>query len=193
MVRLELFQQTSLRPSHILRLQLTQADGEHTNDGTQSHSDHRAGGQIGGVSRLMVDMLLEQGHPMRAFVRRKDERAQSMSEAGADVFVGDLLKPADTAAALKGVKRIFFSMTPQPYYADALTLMAAVAQAQGDIETFVHLSNYEQSYMTLEKMTAQEENGVLGSADWSRTGHRSSGRTGSASGFWTGHRGGGAR
>jgi uncharacterized protein YbjT (DUF2867 family) len=116
-----------------------------------------AGGQIGGVSRLMVDMLLEQGHPVRAFVRRDDERAQSMREAGADVFVGDLFKPADVAAALKGVKRIYFSMTPQPNYADALTLMAAAARAQGNIEAFVHLSNYEQSYMTLEKMTAPEE------------------------------------
>ncbi|MDR6687846.1 uncharacterized protein YbjT (DUF2867 family) [Arthrobacter sp. 1088] len=109
------------------------------------------------MSRLMVDMLLEQGHPVRAFVRRDDERAQSLREAGADVFVGDLLKPADVAAALKGVKRIYFSMTPQPNYADALTLMAAAARAQGDIEAFVHLSNYEQSYMTLEKMTAPEE------------------------------------
>ena len=116
-----------------------------------------AGGQVGGVSRLMVEMLLEQGHPVRAFVRRDDERAQSLREAGAEVFVGDLLKLADVAAALKGVKRVYFSMTPQPYYADALTLMAAAARAQGDIEAFVHLSNYEQSYMTLEKMTTPDE------------------------------------
>ena len=47
-------------------------------------------------------------------------------------------------------------MTPQ-YYADALTLMVAAARAQGDIEAFVHMSNYEQSYMTLEKMTTPEE------------------------------------
>ncbi|MEU6782024.1 NAD(P)H-binding protein [Nonomuraea angiospora] len=116
-----------------------------------------AGGQVGGVSRVMVDMLLEQGHPVRAFVRRDDERAQSLREAGAEVFVGDLLKLADVAAALKGVRRIYFSMTPQPYYADALTLMVAAARAQGDIEAFVHMSNYEQSYMTLEKMTTPEE------------------------------------
>ncbi|MFI9408602.1 NmrA family NAD(P)-binding protein [Nocardia gamkensis] len=116
-----------------------------------------AGGQIGGVGRVMVDMLLEQGYPVRAFVRRDDERAQSLREAGAEVFVGDLLKLADVAAALKGVKRIYFSMTPQPYYADALTLMAAAARAQGDIEVFVNMSDYEQSYMTLEKMTTPDE------------------------------------
>ncbi|MDX3458919.1 NAD(P)H-binding protein [Streptomyces sp. ME02-8801-2C] len=116
-----------------------------------------AGGHVGGVSRVMIDMLLEQGHPVRAFVRRDDERAQSLREAGAEVFVGDLFKLADVAAALKGVKRVYFSMTPQPYYVDALTLMATAARAQGDIEAFVHLSNYEQSYMTFEKMTAPEE------------------------------------
>jgi uncharacterized protein YbjT (DUF2867 family) len=116
-----------------------------------------AGGQVGGVSRVMVDMLLEQGHPVRAFVRRDDERAQSLREAGAEVFVGDLLKLADVAAALKGVRRIYFSMSPQPYYTDALTLMAAAARAQGDIEAFVNMSNYEQSYMTLEKMTTPDE------------------------------------
>jgi hypothetical protein len=105
----------------------------------------------------MVDMLLEQGHPVRAFVRRDDERAQSLREAGAEVFVGDLLKFADVAAALKGVRRIYFSMSLSPYYSDALTLMAAAARAQGDIEAFVNMSNYEQSYMTLEKMTAPDE------------------------------------
>ncbi|MFJ8657174.1 NAD(P)H-binding protein [Streptomyces rochei] len=116
-----------------------------------------AGGQIGGVSRLMVDMLLEQGHSVRAFVRRDDERAQSLRESGAEVFVGDLLKFADVAAALRGVRRIYFSMSLSPYYADALTLMAAAARAQGDIEAFVHMSDYEQSYMTLEKMTTPDE------------------------------------
>src|SRR5205823_8883938 len=69
-----------------------------------------AGGQVGGVSRVMVDMLLEQGHPARAFVRRDDERAQSLREAEAEVFLGDLLNIADVTAALKGVRRIYFSM-----------------------------------------------------------------------------------
>lgn len=41
-----------------------------------------AAGEIGGVSRMMVDMLLGQGHPVRAFVRQDDERAQSLRQAG---------------------------------------------------------------------------------------------------------------
>jgi NAD(P)H dehydrogenase (quinone) len=104
-------------------------------------------------------------------VRRDDERAQSLRAAGAEVFVGDLLKLADVAAALKGVRRIYFSMSLSPYYADALTLMAAAARAQGDIEVFVNMSDYEQSYMTLEKMTTpdDERRSWLGGlvTDWS--------------------------
>ncbi|MET9969285.1 NAD(P)H-binding protein [Streptomyces sp. NPDC006356] len=116
-----------------------------------------AAGEIGGVSRTMVDMLLEQGHPVRAFVRQDDERAQSLRQAGAEVFVGDLLTIADVTAALKGVRRIYFSMGLSPYYTDAVSLMAAAARAKGDIEVFVNISEYEQSFMTFDDMTAPEE------------------------------------
>ncbi|MFE4058966.1 NmrA family NAD(P)-binding protein [Streptomyces sp. NPDC059096] len=116
-----------------------------------------AAGEIGGVSRTMVDMLLAQGHPVRAFVRKDDERADALRRAGAEIFVGDLLNIADVAAALKGCRRIYFSMSLSPYYTDAVSLMAAAARAQGDIEVFVNISEYEQSFMTFEKMTAPEE------------------------------------
>jgi NAD(P)-dependent dehydrogenase (short-subunit alcohol dehydrogenase family) len=138
-----------------------------------------AAGEMGGVSRTMVDMLLEQGHPVRAFVRQDDERAQSLRQAGADVFVGDLLTIADVTAALKGVRRIYFSMSLSPYYTDAVSLMAAAARAQGDIEVFVNISEYEQSFMTFDRMTAPEaeRRAWLGGlvADWLRgqqPGHR---------------------
>lgn len=130
-----------------------------------------AAGEIGGVSRVMVDMLLGQGHPVRAFVRQDDERAHSLRQAGAEVFVGDLLNIADVTAALKGCRRVYFSMSLSPYYTDAVTLMAAAARAQGDIEAFVNISEYEQSFMTFEKMTApaEERRSWLGGlvTDWS--------------------------
>ena len=116
-----------------------------------------AAGEIGAVSRTMIAMLLEQGHPVRAFVRRDDERAHSLRQAGAEVFVGDLLNIADVAAALKGCRRVYFSMSLSPYYTDAVIVMAAAARAQGGIEVFVNISEYEQSYMTFEKMTAPRE------------------------------------
>ncbi|WP_427132250.1 NAD(P)H-binding protein [Pseudarthrobacter sp. S9] len=130
-----------------------------------------AAGEIGGVSRTMVNMLIEQGHPVRAFVRQDDERAHSLRQAGAEVFVGDLLNIADVTAALKGCRRIYFSMSLSPYYTDAVSLMAAAARAQGDIEVFVNISEYEQWFMPFEKMTApvEERREWLGGlvTDWS--------------------------
>ncbi|EKT76824.1 MULTISPECIES: NAD(P)H-binding protein [Rhodococcus] len=130
-----------------------------------------AAGEVGGVSRTMVEMMLEQGYPVRAFVRRDDERAHSLRQAGADIFVGDLLNVADVTAALKGCRRIYFSMSLSPYYTDAVTLMAAAARAQGDIEVFVNISEFEQGFMTFEKMTvpSEERRSWLGGlvTDWS--------------------------
>ncbi|MFI7130323.1 NAD(P)H-binding protein [Nonomuraea sp. NPDC050153] len=116
-----------------------------------------AGGEVGSVSRVMVQMLLAQGRRVRAFVRRDDERAHALRRAGAEVIVGDLLNVAQVTAALKGCRRVYFSMSLSPYYTDALTLMAAAARAQGGMEVFVNISEYEQSYMTFEKMSAPDE------------------------------------
>jgi NAD(P)H dehydrogenase (quinone) len=116
-----------------------------------------AGGEVGSVSRTVVRMLLEQQYPVRAFVRRDDERAEALRRAGAQVFVGDLLNVADVAAALNGCRRVCFSMSLNSYYSDATILMAAAARAQGDIEVFVNISEFEQTFMTFDRMTAARE------------------------------------
>ena len=116
-----------------------------------------AGGEVGSVSRTMINMLLENQYPVRAFVRREDERAEALRRAGAQVFVGDLLNVADVAAALKGCRRVYFSMSLNTYYTDATILLAAAARAQGDIEIFVNISEFEQTFMTFNRMTAARE------------------------------------
>lgn len=130
-----------------------------------------AGGEVGSISRTMIKMLLSQQYPVRAFVRRNDERAEALRQAGAEVFVGDLLNVADVAAALKGCRRIYFSMSLNPYYSDATILMAAAARAQGGIEVFVNISEFEQTFMTFDQMTAGRETRIawLGGsvAEWS--------------------------
>lgn len=116
-----------------------------------------AGGDVGSISKTIINMLLEAKKPVRAFVRKDDERAQALRQLGVEVFVGDLLNVADVAAALKGCRRVYFSMSLNPYYADATILMAAAARAQGDLEVFVNISEFEQSYMNFAKMTAPRE------------------------------------
>ncbi|WP_395514697.1 NAD(P)H-binding protein, partial [Pseudomonas syringae group genomosp. 7] len=71
------------------------------------------------VSSGIAHRLVEQGYPVRAYVRSDDARAEAHREAGAEVFVGDLLNIADLPSALKGCKRIFFTMSLCPYYKDA--------------------------------------------------------------------------
>jgi NAD(P)H dehydrogenase (quinone) len=113
-----------------------------------------AGGDVGAVSPLIVEMMISKGYPVRAFVRRDDERADSLRRIGAEVFVGDLLDVADVSAALAGCRRVYFSMSLSPYYSDAVMLMAAAARARGDIEVFVNMSEYEQAVMTFDLMAA---------------------------------------
>lgn len=130
-----------------------------------------AGGHVGSVSKTMIEMLLKDGYRIRGFVRADDERAEALRRIGAEVFVGDLLNPEDIANAMKGCRRVYFSMSLNPYYADATILMAAVAKAQGNIEVLVNISEYEQSRMTYDLMTSprvarlQEFGGLV--ADWS--------------------------
>ncbi|WP_247971890.1 NAD(P)H-binding protein [Bradyrhizobium sp. 195] len=131
-----------------------------------------AGGEVGSVSKTIIHMLLEKQYPVRAFVKRDDERAEALREAGAEVFVGNLLDLADVVAAVKGCQRIYFSMSLNPYYTDASILMAAAAQEQGDTEVFVNISEYEQCYMTFDRMSTSHDvrrawlGGLIG--DWSR-------------------------
>jgi NAD(P)H dehydrogenase (quinone) len=129
-----------------------------------------AGGQTGSVGRTIVRGLLQRGFLVRAFVRRDDERARNLREMGAEVFVGNLLNPRDVTLAVKGVRRIYFSMSLSPSYADATILMAAAAKREGETELLVNMSDYEQCYMTLDAMSAPDAERIatLGvDVDWS--------------------------
>lgn len=76
--------------------------------------------------------------------------------AGAEVFVGDLLNIADVAA-LRGCRRVYFSMSLSSSYVDATLLMAAAARQQGDLEVFVNISESEQTNLSFDRMTAARE------------------------------------
>jgi uncharacterized protein YbjT (DUF2867 family) len=54
-----------------------------------------AAGRVGGVGRTVTELLLKQGKPVRAMVRKEDERAQALRDLGAEVVAGELvLKPS---------------------------------------------------------------------------------------------------
>src|ERR671922_2853269 len=64
-----------------------------------------AAGQLGAVGRTVTRLLLERGLPVRAMVRREDDRAAALRAAGAEVVVGDLLAPADVLRVVRGCRR----------------------------------------------------------------------------------------
>ncbi len=83
-----------------------------------------AAGQVGSVGRTVVGLLLDRGLPVRAMVRRDDERAASLRAAGAQVVVGDLLEPGDVYRVVSGCSRVYFSMSPSAGYLEATVTMA---------------------------------------------------------------------
>ncbi|RDH77752.1 hydroxylase [Mycolicibacterium moriokaense] len=108
-----------------------------------------AGGGIGSVSRTVVELLVGDGRPVRAMVRRDDERAISLRELGADVVVGDLTNPQDVANAMAGVQRMFFNMSVSPDYLTATSIVCAVALEAAPVEVIVNMSQMTVSQMTL--------------------------------------------
>lgn len=112
-----------------------------------------AGGRLGGVGRGVVQRLLQRKLPVRALVRREDDRAAALRALGAEVVVADLTRAPDIARALDGCRRIYFGLGIATYYLEATATMAAVARAQGDLEVFVNLSQMTVSQMSLSSRT----------------------------------------
>jgi uncharacterized protein YbjT (DUF2867 family) len=130
-----------------------------------------AAGRVGGVGRGVVERLLQQKLPVRALVRREDDRAAELRALGAEVVVGDLTLASDVARALDGCRRMYFGSGIAPSYLETTVSTAAVARAQGDLEAFVNMSQLTVSQMTLTSRTesAQQRLHLLGEKvlDWS--------------------------
>ncbi len=116
-----------------------------------------AAGRVGGVGRMVVDLLRQRGLPVRALVHREDERAANIRATGAEVVVGDLTVPTDVARAMEGCRRIFFGMSVSEQYLEATVIAAAAAREHGDIEAFVNISQMTVSQMSLTNMTGSPQ------------------------------------
>lgn len=67
-----------------------------------------ASGTHGGIGKYLVEALIAQGIPVRAMVRRDDERAASLCAAGAEIVTGDFLQLESLRRAFQGIDRAFF-------------------------------------------------------------------------------------
>jgi len=97
-------------------------------------------GAAGKTGVAVVERMLERGFPVRALVRRKDERSAHLESLGAEVVVGDLLDLNSVRAAVQGVRRIYFVFPPQSeLLVEATTIIAVAARDEG-VEAVVNMS-----------------------------------------------------
>lgn len=115
-----------------------------------------AAGQLGAVGRIVTGLLLDRKLPVRALVRREDERAAALRAAGAEVVVGDLLEPADVHRAVHGSRRVYFGMSVSAAYLEATVTMAAVARELG-VDALVNMSQMTVSQMDLHHTTPSRQ------------------------------------
>ena len=111
-----------------------------------------AAGQLGAVGRTVTGLLLERGLPVRAMVRREDDRSAALRRAGAEIAIGDLLEPADVYRIVSGCRRIYFGMSLSTGYLEATVIMAAVAR-ELRVEVLVNMSQMTVSQMSIQDMT----------------------------------------
>jgi NAD(P)H dehydrogenase (quinone) len=115
-----------------------------------------AAGQLGAVGRTVTRLLLDRGLPVRAMVRREDDRAAALRAAGAEVVVGDLLEPPDVYRVVRGCQRVYFGMSVSPGYLEASVTMAAVAREVG-VTALVNMSQMTVSQMSIQNTTPSHQ------------------------------------
>ncbi|GAA2647417.1 NAD(P)H-binding protein [Nonomuraea recticatena] len=101
-----------------------------------------AGGPQGSTGRQVVDLLLERGEAVRAFVHSDDHRADELRKLGAEVVVGDLREISSVRPAVRGVRRAFFTYPVTAGLLDATGVFAAAAREEG-VERVVEVSQLD--------------------------------------------------
>ena len=64
-------------------------------------------GATGNTGSILIPALLSAGHEVRAFVRN-EEKAQSLKDAGAEIYLGDLDQGDTIDGALEGIEKVYF-------------------------------------------------------------------------------------
>jgi uncharacterized protein YbjT (DUF2867 family) len=111
-----------------------------------------AAGRVGAVGRTVTELLLKQGKAVRAMVRNEDQRAQTLSDMGAEVVVGDLLDLDSMHRAIAGCETMYFGMSVSDTYLAATVNAAAVAKHHG-VKAFINMSQMTVAQMSITETT----------------------------------------
>jgi uncharacterized protein YbjT (DUF2867 family) len=111
-------------------------------------------GATGKTGRVVVAEMLQAGYPVRALVRRIDERSARLKAQGAEIAVADISDVERVAEALKDVQRAYFCPPFNPYMVQG-ALAFAVAAKEARLEHIVGLSQWTSSPSHPSLMTRQ--------------------------------------
>ena len=115
-----------------------------------------AAGSVGSTARTAITILLEQGHRVRAMVRKLDARADTLRDLGAEVVVADMLDIIAVRAAMQDCGEVYFTMSISPNFLEAAANVAVTAKSLG-VKAFVSLSQMTLSQMSETETTASPE------------------------------------
>jgi len=115
-----------------------------------------AAGRMGGVGFKIVELLRSKNLPVRAMVRRFDDRSEALKKLGAEVVKGDLTDLQDVHRAINGCGSIYFAMSVSPSYLEATVNTAAVAKHYG-IKLFLNMSQLIVSQMSITETTSSSQ------------------------------------
>jgi uncharacterized protein YbjT (DUF2867 family) len=100
-----------------------------------------AAGKVGRTGNFVARELLRRGYPVRAWVRRDDERAAALRNAGAEILVGDMNLMANYRTAVAGVKRAYFTGAVVEQLTEQ-TVMFSIAARDAQLEAIVNMSQF---------------------------------------------------
>lgn len=98
-----------------------------------------ATGRVGGIGRHVAAELLNRGLPVKAMVRRRDERSEALQAKGIQTVVADFTDYASLLAALEDVQAAYFSYPVGAGLTEAAGLFAAAGHER-DLRLVVDLS-----------------------------------------------------
>lgn len=109
-------------------------------------------GAAGTVGSAVCEILVQRGVPVRALVRREDERSKALADKGVQIATGDLLDLHAMHRAIEGCSRVYFGMSVSAPYLEATVNTAAVAKHHG-VSAFVNISQMTVSQMSITSTT----------------------------------------
>jgi len=111
-------------------------------------------GATGKTGSIVAGELLKAGYPVRALVRREDDRSAQLKAQGAEIAVADMSDVERISDALRDVQRAYYCPPIDPYMIEGAVAFA-VAAREARLENIVSLTQWLASPSHPSLMTRQ--------------------------------------